>query len=287
MTGAPQTFWDLRAATNFIAGGAGAGAVVIACAAWLLGALDHDALVQVFAASAVLMAIGLFAVFLEIGRKARFLYTLLRPQSSWMTREVYCVALFYPLVLANLVLVSWKLPLATAVAALGFLYCQARILHAGVGVPVWRAPLVPALFVAGGLLEGAALVGVFVSKPPTGPDAVAALAQIGLLLVVLNAGLWHAYRRTAQSAGVAPLGRDALARATPWIHTIGHLVPAVLLVVALGDPPLGPVLLTMAALAMLAGGVMWKVTVIIHASHQQGFSLPKLPQRGSGTLAAP
>ena len=34
------------------------------------------------------------------------------------------------------------------------------------------------------------------------------------------------------------------------------------------------------------GGVMWKYTIIVRASYQQGFAMPKMPQRGSGTRAA-
>ena len=49
------------------------------------------------------MAVGLFFVFLEIARKLRFALVILRPQSSWMTREVYAVAVFYPAVLADLI----------------------------------------------------------------------------------------------------------------------------------------------------------------------------------------
>ena len=40
-------------------------------------------------------------------------------------------------------------------------------------------------------------------------------------------------------------------------------------------------------LATLAGGALWKYTVIVRACHQQGFALPRLPQRGSGSRAAP
>ena len=62
------------------------------------------------------MAAGLFFVFLEIGRKLRFLYVLLRPQSSWMTRETYAVAIVYPALAADVV---WPHPALHAVVALG------------------------------------------------------------------------------------------------------------------------------------------------------------------------
>ena len=40
-------------------------------------------------------------------------------------------------------------------------------------------------------------------------------------------------------------------------------------------------------LAAFAGGALWKVTLITRAGHMQGFAIPKMPQRGSGTRAAP
>ena len=45
--------------------------------------------------------------------------------------------------------------------------------------------------------------------------------------------------------------------------------------------------LTQAKLAAVAGGVLWKFAVITRACHQQGFAVPMMPQRGSGTRAAP
>ena len=135
LTGAPQTFWDMRAAMNFIFGGFGSGLATMAYLGHLAGALPEAVLTRLYLVAGALMAIGLFSVFLEIGKKLRFLYVLLRPQNSWMTRETYAVAVFYPLVLANLLWPRGTLHLAIAVAALVFLYCQARMLHAGKGIP--------------------------------------------------------------------------------------------------------------------------------------------------------
>ena len=52
--------------------------------------------------------------------------------------------------------------------------------------------------------------------------------------------------------------------------------------------PDGPAaLIVIAGLATLAGGALWKYTVIVRASYSQGFALPRVPQRGSGSRAAP
>jgi hypothetical protein len=40
-------------------------------------------------------------------------------------------------------------------------------------------------------------------------------------------------------------------------------------------------------LAAALGGALWKFTVITRAAYHQDLAVPKLPQRGSGTRAAP
>jgi hypothetical protein len=51
-----------------------------------------------------------------------------------------------------------------------------------------------------------------------------------------------------------------------------------------GTPPAVAVI---AGLSAVAGGALWKFVVVTRACHQQGFALPMMPQRGSGTRAAP
>ena len=350
LAGDRQTFWDVRAAMNFILGGMSSGLAVVAYALWSLGLLADALLPWVFAAAASGMGVGLLFVFAEIGRRARFLYVLRRPQSSWMTRETYAVAVFYPAVVADLFRPSPALHAVVAIAAAAFLVCQGRILHAGKGIPAWRVDLVPWMLIASGLYEGVAVAAlgylglmaafehalslsgavddaagsVMAALVPEEAVLTAApilLSGAGVLLCVVNAGLFGAYRRGAANAGVGPLARrelDAIAARMRWI---GYLVPLALFpvasvvfvvvpisaiagahclmdaveswrcathhfVVAAGTPG-APLALFAAAACAVAGGALWKYTVITRACHQQGFALPRLPQRGSGTRAAP
>ena len=348
LAGERQTFWDVRAAMNFIMGGMSSGLAVAAFAAWALGGVPDPALPWFFAAAALGMGVGLLFVFAEIGRRARFLYVLRRPQSSWMTRETYAVAVFYPAVGADLVWPSPTLHLVVAVAAAAFLYCQGRILHAGKGIPAWRHPLVPRMLVASGLCEGFWLlvVGLVVLHlgvrlgamewPADGAgsarDEILPIALVGMLLsagagallAATNAGFFRAYRRGAAKAGIGPPARrelDAIAGRMRWL---GHLVPlavfAVAVVVAVaflfllpaaypatgcttaGEPSpacgtltsaatiallLAPLVLVAGAACAVASGALWKHALVTRACHEQGFALPRVPQRGSGTRAAP
>ena len=244
---------------------------------------------MLYAVAATVMATGLAAVFTEIGRKLRFLYALRRPQSSWMSREVYAAAIFFP---AVLVAWYWPHPSVHAViglAATAFLYCQSQIPFAAKGIPAWRIPLTVWLFFASALLEGTALLAIAAGVLAPAVSANLAIATAGAVLAAVNAGLWSGYRHATRQRRVPPAACEEIERITPWLHVVGHGVPAALFIAAFAwrstDAALP--LLAGAGLAALAGSAMWKVTLITRAGYQQGFALPKWPQRGSGTRAAP
>jgi phenylacetyl-CoA:acceptor oxidoreductase subunit 1 len=285
LAGLRQRFWDYRAAMNFSLGGLGSGLAIMAYVGFLAGAVPASLLPGLYVLAGISMAIGLLFVFFEIGRQTRFLYALRRPQSSWMTREVYVVCAFYPLALADLLWPAPPLHAAVALAALAFLYCQARILHASRGIPAWRAPLMPWMLVATGLFEGFGILCLVLALAGQAPSG-ALVPALGFGLAAINAGLWIDYRRSAH--GFPPLARRALGRITPLLRLVGHLAPAAsFALAAFAAPTLAGALLALGGAAAAAGGILWKFAVITRACYQQGFALPKLPRRGSGALAAP
>jgi phenylacetyl-CoA:acceptor oxidoreductase subunit 2 len=83
-----QRHWDARAAANFMLGGAGSGLMVAA-----LLVADPSILIII---SLVLVASGLTAVWLEIGRKLRAVHVFFNPFTSWMTRESFAALLRLP-----------------------------------------------------------------------------------------------------------------------------------------------------------------------------------------------
>jgi phenylacetyl-CoA:acceptor oxidoreductase subunit 1 len=285
LVGERQKFWDFRAAMNFTMGGMSTGLVIMATLAHFFSGLSTEALLYLNVVAGAGMAVGLFFVFLEIGRKARFMRVLLRPQSSWMTRETYAVAVFYPALLADLIWPSPGLHLLVALAALVFLYCQARILYAAKGVPAWRCDLIPTMLVMTGLLEGVGLLGMAGGFAPWRFEAsMIFISASGAILTLLNALIWQRYYAFAKRNGLPPLARAELDRITPALRLLGHLAPLILFTLA---TEFSESLLAIAGIAAVAGGVMWKFTVITRACYLQGFALPKMPQRGSGTRAAP
>ena len=239
-----QRHWDARAAANFMLGGAGAGLMM----ATLL-VPDSYFLVTL---SLVLVASGLTAVWLEIGRKLRAAHVFFNPFTSWMTRESFAALLLFPLGIGAIFVPS-ALPFAAAAAA-AFLYCQARILRASKGIPAWRAPEVVPLIVFTGLAEGAGLALFFFVDD--------FLVAFFALAVAARFVAWRRYRAAVASKALEPAGK-----ALVWIGTVAAL--ALLLM-----PPL-------AGLAALAAGAWLKLALITRASLNQGFSLPHLPVRGA------
>ncbi|MDP6174997.1 MAG: 4Fe-4S dicluster domain-containing protein, partial [Rhodospirillales bacterium] len=282
LVGPRQRFWDMRAAMNFILGGLGSGTVVIAYLTGLFTAMGNASLVTVFMLAGGIMALGLFFVWLKIGRKFRAPFVILRPNSSWMSREVYAVGVFYLTLAADWLQPHPFVHLLAAMGAGAFLYCQGRILHAGKGIPAWRVAQMPWMLVAAGLLEGAALLAiVFVRYDQTmPPPGLAAGWVIGLVLV--NAFLWRRYLSNAPAWGIGPLDQAVLARTTPWLHGLGHVLPVVLFGAYLAWPAAPAWVVELGAILAIAGGFLWKAVVITRACRQQSFALGKYPYRGSG-----
>jgi phenylacetyl-CoA:acceptor oxidoreductase subunit 2 len=240
-----QRHWDARAAANFMLGGAGSGLMV----ATALAGMESPWPVML---SLALVAAGLGAVWLEIGRKLRAAHVFFNPFTSWMTRESLAALLLFPLGIGS-IFAPAALPLAAA-AALAFLWCQARILRAAKGIPAWRAPQIVPLVVFTGLAEGAGLA-LFFSVD----GLVVALFALGVGARFIA---WLRYR-----AAVKSLALEAPGKALVWIGTAAAL--ALLFV-----PPL-------AGLAAAATGWRLKLALVTRASFNQGFALPHLPVRGT------
>ncbi len=293
-----QKFWDIRATANFFFGGMSSGFAIMAFVAYLAGEISGRSLTLAYVGAALVMSIGLFAVFLEIGRKSRALFALKKITTSWMTREIWAAIAFFALLAADFVFNHVVLHLATAIAAATFLYCQARILHAARGIVAWRVAEIPAMLVAGGLLEGTGLLAVASGWFPQLFTTSHVCAVAGIVLSCLCFGLWAAYASRARTLKdddfyldirenhFAKPTRDAI-NAVKWpVHIVGHVLPVLAIIAGYFSKAQPHWLWIAGGCFAIAGGLIWKSTVITRASHQQGFSLPSIPARGSGRRAA-
>ncbi|MBF0166609.1 MAG: dimethyl sulfoxide reductase anchor subunit [Alphaproteobacteria bacterium] len=265
-----QTNWDIRAAGNFIGGGTGTGFLV---AAVFLGFLSPRLAAFV---GLTFVGLGLFSVWLEIGRPWRSINLFFHPQTSWMTREGLVALPLFALGGLAVLFNSQAALIGAALVGLVYLYCQARILMAAKGIPAWRHPALLPVMMATGLTEGAGLAVVLAQGQG---------AFLLILLIALRFDLWRRYNRRLAQDG-APAGTlRALALRQKQILIAGHIAPVVLLVLAslLGAPflaTLGGVLATVAGWGI-------KVLLITKAAYNQGFALPRVPVRGQGSPGAP
>jgi phenylacetyl-CoA:acceptor oxidoreductase subunit 2 len=224
-----------------------------------------------------LVGLGLLCVWLEIGRPLRALNVFRKPGASWMSREALVSLLLFPLGL-GLALGLGSLAVPLLFVALGYMYCQARMVQAGKGVPAWREPLIVPLMIATALAEGAGLYWLGNAGQPV------ADAMLGLLFAVLLPARWLLWRtwraRVAKvAAGPALAAIDRAGRRLLWL---GSTVPFALTVLAFAGVAgsWSPILLAAGgALAALAG-LQFKLTLITRASYNQGFALARLPVRG-------
>ena len=118
-----QSNWDLRAAGNFVFGGAGTGLVVFAAIGYVFGA----AYVMPALIGLALVGAGLLCVWAEIGRPLRAMNVYRHAKTSWMTRESFAAGLVFALGLAAVWLASQPLAQGAALAALVFAWVKGTI----------------------------------------------------------------------------------------------------------------------------------------------------------------
>jgi phenylacetyl-CoA:acceptor oxidoreductase 26-kDa subunit len=266
-----QRHWDLRAALNFALGGTGAGILAVLP---FSGELQRVPMLLALA----LIAGGLASVWLEIGRPLRAVHVVFNPFTSWMSRESLAAALVFAFGAAAIAFSRGELVLASALAALAFVYCQGRMLQNAKGIPAWREPMVTSLIVATALAEGA---GALLALGPLAGAAAGAAAAWCVFAVIARAWAWSVYRRRVASAAARP-SLAALDRAGRVLVVLGTAAPLALLAGGMLAPEAIGVTAPLAGFAALAAGWVFKIALVTRAAFNQGFALPRLPVRGHG-----
>jgi len=168
-----------------------------------------------------------------------------------------------------------------AVVALGFVYCQARILCASTGIPSWRRTGTPWLIVATGLAEGVAIYLMF-NLIRTADDNFQALIALALVLIGVRAILWWRWRGVLEKEG--PLASfDAMRRIDPAFLVAGNFLPALAFLASWAVPEFKAPLILAGGVTMLVAGWVLKYMLITGAAHTQGFALERIPARGGGS----
>lgn len=251
-----QTNWDWRAAGNFMLGGTGAGLMIG------LALVQNQSPYPVILAL-LLVAGGLGAVWLEIGRKLRAIHVFFNPQTSWMTRESFAAVLVFGFGLSSVFTDERRLLYAAAASAFAFLWCQARILRAAKGIPAWRAPQVVPLILTTALAEGTGLLLLM------NLDVLA--VSLFIASVIARAIAWSGYR----AALTQPGSRAALESAGKALIQLGTIAPLALVLGGYFMPQAA----LLAGIAAILTGWWFKFVLVTRAAFNQGFSLEHLPAR--------
>lgn len=262
-----QRYWDVRAAGNFCFGGTGSGLVLAAALALAMGPSSALSV----AVGLGLIGLGLFCVWLEIGRPWRALNVFFHPRTSWMTREAMLVP---PLMAAGAAAVFFDLRFAVlaAVFAAAFLYCQSRMLHASRGIPAWCQDEVVPLIVLTGVAEGA---GLYLAIA----EASATMTAVALAAAILREIAREAYRRGVIRTK-APAGTlKWFALPEEKFLTAARLLSIVLLALALG----GWGTAVWGGLLVAATGWGLKFMLVTRAAFTRGHVIPHTPTRGRET----
>ncbi len=275
-----QSHWDLRAAGNFMGGGAGTGLYLAAAVAASFGLATFRPLAFL---GLVLVGLGLLCVWLEIGRPWRFLNVFRNPNTSWMTREAFVSVVFMGAGFLAILLDHTGLGLVAAAIGMAFLYCQGRILTASKGVPAWREPKVLPLIILTGLTEG---VGLFLFLADWA-NARGALYLHGAVVLIGLAAIrhltWLFYRHATLISGLPEGAMDSLDRLAPIMLWAGLAIPVALAALGLFAPPAGALMIAVAGIVAFIVGWWFKIVLVTQAAFDQGFAIERTPARGSGT----
>ncbi len=273
-----QKHWDWKAASNFMCGGTGSGLFIFTA----LASLRHGQLALLGWVALGIVALGLSILMLKIGRPLRALYVLRQPQRSWMTREAWIVAVWFPLAALALWFQLPALLIAAAGFAVLFLGSQAMILQAAKGIPAWRMAWVVPLIIATGLAEGGGLFLAATAQLSALQPLAKVVAVVAIVLVALRGWIWRSYLAALESTGAPTRALAVFYGYRPWFFVIGLALPLALMVIGLAVTPAAAILFPIAGVCSAAAGIVLKFILVTRASFNQGFALVHTPVRGSG-----
>ena len=167
----------------------------------------------------------------------------------------------------------------TGAIAVVYVYCQARMLNAGRGVPAWRHPRLVPLLIVTGLAEGSGFG--FLAQMLTEPAARPAwTAWLVMTLAFARLVTFRMYYAGLANGGAPVRTQEVLGRFGRGFQAANA---AAVVAAALGAViASGSGLVAVAALICIAAGWWLKFTLVVRAAFNQGFALPKTPVRGSG-----
>jgi DMSO reductase anchor subunit len=279
-----QKVWGWPGVVNFTLGGMAGGFYLLSSLLMVLryGMLGLSQPAGFKLVAPALMGLGFLALTTEAGHPLRARYLLRYLRRSWMSRETLAGALFVPAAALDWLFPHPALWGLAAAAALGLMFSHGFIVYCVRGVTAWNVPLVPFLFLSsgfstgGGLVLLAALGGLALGVGPVVICLICALLDLAVWLLFLHGPHDLAFREATGS----------LRRPKSLLFTvgIGHLLPALSLLLLLVLPGVGlwHIFAALAGVAIIAGGVGQKVSIILKAGYLRGLVLEGLQSDARG-----
>jgi formate-dependent nitrite reductase membrane component NrfD len=271
--------WHWPVPTYLVTKGIGSGIFALLAIFFGLNLVDFDPLLALVGNFTSLLFIGITTLLLviDLDKPQKFFSIVLRPQmKSWLTRGAFILMGFtavgglwfvvegaaYFGLLDSSIAAAARLPLLAVgfLLAIGSAVYTAFLFGQAEGRDLWQSTLLPAHLVIQALMVGSAvllLLGLFVPVPAamiTGLIWIFGLSLIIDLFVILlgEFGMPHASEVAARAAHEISHGKY---KNHFWGGAIGlgHVLPLVLVIVAIFSTGIAPLLLAVAALATVIG----------------------------------
>lgn len=288
-----QRVWKFPAVVNFTMGGIGTGfyllALLVALPAngeWLQAFLAGQAdwfsiafIAAIFKLVGVGCAgIGFIALTTEAGQPQRGINLFRHLRRSWMSRETLAFFLF-----AAFAGLDWLYPLLAlralaAAAALFLMIAQGFILYRARGVITWNTQRVIFYFVTCGFMTGAGLMLVVFNAVNffTPLSSAFSFAAIGFVAAIFNLTLWFFYLQSNDAAFQKATQALRTQKALLQIVGVGHVLPALLFIVAMALGPgisFTPIIEIIAGALLMFGGARQKYGIVLEAGYLRAITL--------------
>lgn len=279
----PQPYWRGPHALWFWAMGLGAGTFMVRHVFSLADTGTVLGLSLLDVIGLVLVAIGGIILILDLGRPARVLKALKRPDRSWIARGA--IADFVFLIVGGIyVLPGWfkGLPWTDApfldanlfaqvligiafVAAALIIAYPGMVLYESLSIRLWHSALVPAQFIAHALASSIGLTLLVLAIGGRLEQVQTELAIGFLVSLVATLGITHMYvvERAHEHSPAARAGLHRMLRGVMAGHfwtsvLVGFGVPVILTLVALASPAAGPALLATGGALSVLGSLQFR-----------------------------
>ena len=266
-----QTAWRWPAVVNFTLGGMAAGFYVLSSLVAVLQDVGMHAESQPMwfrLLAPVLTGLAFLSLTIEAGQPLRGRYLLCHLRRSWMSRETLAGAVFILAAALDWLFPYPALRILAVAAAIGLMISHGFIVYRSRGMTAWNVPIVPLLFVTSAFAMGSGLL-LLLGRGWLAQGYGSLI--VGLICVVLDLGVWLLYLRWSGDAAfreaTKPL-RHPISQIV--VVGIGHLLPILLLLAALGYSArtrLGYIVAAVAGLAMVVGGMGQRAGMVLRAGY--------------------